>query len=128
MRFQSWVATIINAKQICSLKALRKALHNPLQWRGQSLKIPKASFIGMNKKPSCQWTQIKNVALVSVHGWKLFHVFIYGRPLLADTDHKPLVDSARRGLATHSAAAKNRDCFFSHKCMICKLNAKQGKN
>lgn len=56
--------------------------------------------------------KIKKVALVSVHEWKTLHVFIYGRPLLADTDHKPHVDSAKRGLTNHSAAAKNRACFF----------------
>lgn len=40
MRFQLWVAMMINAKQVCSLMALRKALHNPLQWCGQNLKTP----------------------------------------------------------------------------------------
>lgn len=62
--------------------------------------------------------KIKKVALVSVHEWKTFHVFIYGRPLLADTDHKPHVDSAKRGLANHSAAAKNRACFFFFQLQI----------
>lgn len=71
--------------------------------------------------------KIKKVALVSVHEWKTFHVFIYGRPLLADTDHKPHVDSAKRGLANRSAAAKNRACFFQLQMYDLQIERQVGK-
>ncbi|CAM4548067.1 unnamed protein product [Lepidochelys olivacea] len=41
---------------------------------------------------------IKTEALVVVHGLKKkFHVFIYGRPIVAETDHKPLIINCKEG-------------------------------
>lgn len=47
----------------------------------------------------CQYAQIEKEALVLVHGCRKFHLFIYGRPVLAEADHKPLIGIAERVLA-----------------------------
>ena len=47
----------------------------------------------------CNYAQIEKEALALSYACSKFHVFIYGKTVWAETDHKPLVTIAKRGLA-----------------------------
>lgn len=54
---------------------------------------------------------LQKEASVLVHGCKKFRFFIYGRLMLAETDHKPLIAIVTKGLAT--IAPRNAEIIFS---------------
>lgn len=65
----------------------------------------------------------EKACLALVNECKRFHVFIYGRPLLDEIDHKLLIAVAKKGLT--NTPTENREgffFFFSYKYRICKLN------
>jgi hypothetical protein len=47
----------------------------------------------------CSYAHIEKEALALSHACETFHVFIYGKTVWAETDHKPLVTIAKKGLA-----------------------------
>ena len=47
----------------------------------------------------CNYAQIEKEALALSYACEKFHVFIYGKTVWAETDHKPLVTIAKKGLA-----------------------------
>lgn len=47
----------------------------------------------------CNYAQIEKEALALSYACEKFHVFIYGKKVWAETDHKPLVTIAKKGLA-----------------------------
>lgn len=47
----------------------------------------------------CNYAQIEKEALALAYACKKFHVYIYGKKVWAETDHKPLVTIAKKGLA-----------------------------
>ncbi len=46
----------------------------------------------------CRYAQIEKEALGMVYACSKFHEFVYGRPTIVETDHKPLVTIAKKNL------------------------------
>lgn len=72
----------------------------------------------------CNYAQIEKEALALAYGCERFHECIYGKRIWEESDHKPLVTIAKKGLAS----TPPRGCFLKCRNMTLSLNTDQVKN
>lgn len=100
-----------------SVSQILRIVFNSIARTGDQYSFPLVSEIH-----KCWCVEEEKASLAQVYQCKKFPIFIYGRPVLDEIDHKLLIAVAKKGL-TNTPTEKRECFFFCYKYRICKLKA-----